>query len=157
MILDERNEFADGVSVAAAAGNAVMGDVIDLGANPTLRDIGNGEPVYLVIRSGTEIITGGVAGTITFSLESDSTADLATSATVHWTSKAFVTDDTAANDAEMGPNALIAIVALPVEAKYERYLGIRRTIGTTTITAGTVDAFLTLDPHGWRAYPEGQN
>jgi hypothetical protein len=55
MIMDERLEFADAVSVAAAAGTALIGDVIDLGS--VHRDIGAGQPVYLVITVDTEIIT----------------------------------------------------------------------------------------------------
>ena len=60
-ILDKRAEFADAVSVAAAAGTALIGSQIDLGV---ARDIGNGEPLYLVLTCDTSIITGGAAGTI---------------------------------------------------------------------------------------------
>jgi hypothetical protein len=42
MILDERLEFADALTCVANVGNAILGDVIDLGASPTLQDIGNG-------------------------------------------------------------------------------------------------------------------
>ena len=92
MILDERTEFADAVSVAAAAGTALIGDVIDL---TVARNIGNGKPVYLVITVDTEIITGGVAGTLIFQLVSDAQAAIATdgTATVHFASRSFVTDD----------------------------------------------------------------
>jgi len=34
MIMDELLEFADAESVAASAGTALIGDVIDLGATP---------------------------------------------------------------------------------------------------------------------------
>ena len=158
MILDERNEFADAASVAAAAGTALIGDVIDLTA--THRDIGSGEPIYLVITTDTEIITGGSAGTIQFILASDAQAAIATdgSATAHWTSRAFVTDDAAANDAQLNAGGVIAVVALPMEgAVYERYLGILATIATTTVTAGKINAFLTHDPAKWSAYAEGAN
>ena len=52
MILDARNEFADATSVAAAAGTALIGNVIDLSV---ARDLGNGEAPYLVITTDTEI------------------------------------------------------------------------------------------------------
>jgi hypothetical protein len=152
MILDERSEFADAVSVAAAAGTAVLGDVIDLG--PNQRDVGNGEPLYFVVTVDTEVITGGVAGTIRFELVSDSTADLATSPTIHFASKDFVTDDAGANDAELNAGGVPVAVAIPVEGPvYERFLGVRRVIGTTTITAGAVSAFLTRDVSKWKSYP----
>ena len=72
MILDERNEFCDATAVAGSAGTALLGDVIDLGA--TANYIGEGEPLYLVIQTDTEIITGGNAGTISFALASDAQA-----------------------------------------------------------------------------------
>ena len=145
MIMDDRLEFADSVSVAAAAGTALIGDVIDLGA--VQRDIGAGQPMWLVITCATSIITGGTAGTIQFSLASDAQAAIATdgSATVHLQSRAFVTDDDALNDQDAGD--VIFAAPLPVEGPlYERYLGILATIGTTTVTAGAINAFLTLDP-----------
>lgn len=158
MIMDERNEFADAASVAAAAGTALIGDQIDLGS--VHRDIGSGEPIYLVITTDTEIITGGSAGTIQFILASDASAAIATdgSATVHWASRAFVTDDAAANDSQMNAGGVIACVALPMEgAVYERYLGILCVIATTTVTAGKINAFLTPDPAKWVSVAEGAN
>lgn len=155
MIMDERTEMADAVSVAAAAGTALIGDQIPLSF---ARDLGNGQPVYLVITCAESIITGGVAGTISFALASDATAAIATdgSATVHFQTKAFVTDDDALNELDAGD--VIACVALPLEGvAYEGFLGILATVATTTVTAGAINAFLTLDPTGWKAYPEGDN
>lgn len=150
MILDERNEFADAVSVAGSAGTALIGDVIDLGG--TSQDIGNGQPLYLVIQTDTEIITGGSAGTIQFTLASDAQAAIATdgSATAHFVSASLVTDDAAANSAALNAGGVIAAVALPM-GTYERYLGILATIGTTTVTAGKINAFLTTDVAKWVA------
>lgn len=150
MILDERNEFADAVSVAGSAGTALIGDVIDLGG--TSQDVGNGQPLYLVIQTDTEIITGGTAGTIKFILASDASASIATdgTATVHFDTGTFVTDDAAANSAALNAGGVIAAVALP-NGTYERYLGILATIGTTTVTAGKINAFLTTDVAKWVA------
>lgn len=155
MIMDERTEFADAVSVAAAAGTALIGDVIDL---EVARGIGNGEPLFLVITVDTSIITGGSAGTISFSLASDAQAAIATdgSATIHFTSKLFVTDDDALNDLDAG--AMAVAVALPLEGPvYERYVGILATIATTTVTAGKINAFLTHDVAKWKAYADAAN
>lgn len=155
MILDELLEFADAESVAAGAGTALIGDVIDL---QEARDIGAGEPVYLVIQCATSIITGGAAGTIKFQLASDAAAAIATdgSATVHFDTGTFVTDGDDANDLDAGDT--IAVVALPMQGNaYERYLGILCTIATTTVTAGAINAFLTKDVAKWTAYADGQN
>lgn len=153
MIMDDFLEFADAASVAAAAGTTLLGDVIDLSS--VQRDVGLGETTYLVITTDTEVITGGAAGTISFSLVSDAQAAIATdgSATVHWSSGNIVTDDAAANDSRLNAGGVIACVALPGEGpKYERYLGILVTIGTTTTTAGKVNAFLTKDQFSRKVY-----
>jgi len=126
MIMDERTEFADAVSVAAAAGTALIGDVID---TEVLRDIGNGQPIYLVIQTTTEIITGGTAGTLLFQLASDSVAAIATdgTATVHFQTDQLVTDDAGANAAQFNAGGIIAMFALPLEGvTYERYIEIGR-------------------------------
>ena len=154
MILDEMFEFADAVSVAAAAGTALIGDVVDLGANH--RDLGVGDPLYLVITTDTEIITGGSAGTLKFQLVSDAQAAIATdgTATVHYDTGTFVTDDANANAAQFAAGGVIAIVALPMEgAVYERYLGILAITATTTTTEGKINAFLTKDVSKWASYP----
>ena len=155
MIMDERTEFADAASVAGSTGTALIGDQIPL---TDLRDVGNGQPIYLVITCSTSIITAGTAGTISFQLVSDETASIATngSATVHYDTGDFVTDDDSLNDLDAGD--VIACVALPLEGnEYEEFLGILATVGTTAVTAGAINAFLTLDPKGWKAYPEGAN
>ena len=158
MILDERTEFADNVDVSASAGTALIGDVIDL---EVARDIGQGQPVYLVIMTGdTEIITGGSAGTLTFQLASDSVAGIATdgSATVHLQTDALVTDDSAANADQFNAGGTILCVPLPLEGvAYERYLGILAVTATTTTTAGTINAFLTLNPSKWTAQADATN
>jgi hypothetical protein len=71
MILDERNEFCDATSAVLAVGNAIIGDVIDLGTAG--RDIGNGEPLYLVIQVDTAFV--GATSTTQFQLCSDSRQD----------------------------------------------------------------------------------
>jgi hypothetical protein len=149
MILDERNEFADAVSVAAAAGTALIGDVIDLKpstTNPNTTVDLEGSDLYLVIQTDTEIITGGAAGTLQFKLSSDAQAAIATdgSATDHIA---------AANSAALNAGGLIYCGKLP-SGSYERYLGILAVTGTTTTTAGKINAFLTSDPALYRAYAD---
>ena len=145
MIIDERTEFCDAVACnTGAAGTYNLGDLINMEVDP---DIGNGQPLYLVISVDTEIITGGTAGTVAFQLVSDSTSTVATDGTqtVHYASKAFVTDDTALTELQAGEVAVC--VALPMEGvAYEQYLAVQQVTGTTAITAGKVNAFLTLDP-----------
>lgn len=156
MILDARTEFADAQSVVGTAGTTInVGSQIDLSV---ARDIGAGQPLYLVINVDTSIITGGVAGTIAFQLASDASASIATNGTqtIHYTSKAFVTDDDALNELDAGETAVI--IALPMEGvAYEQFLGVQAVIGTTDTTAGKINAFLTHDPSKWKAYRDATN
>ena len=157
-IMDETLEFADAESVAAAAGTALIGDVVDLGV---ARDVAKGAPLYLVIQATTEIITAGTAGEIEFQLVSDAQAAISTdgSASVHFSTGQFTTDDAAANSAQLNAGGIpIAVVAIPMEGRvYERFLGILVVTTTTTTTAGAINAFLTLDPIGWKAYADASN
>lgn len=142
MILDERTEFCDATSAVLNIGNAIIGDVIDLGA--TSQDIGNGQPVYLVIQVDTTFV--GTNSTTTFDLCSDSTANLATSKTTHVSTGAIPVASLAAG--------FTKIIALPIEATYERYLGLWETVATANVTAGKINAFLTTTPAKWTASPD---
>ena len=158
MIIDTLNQFTANASVAAAASTALVGDVIDLGATP--QDLGNGKPMYLVIIGGdTAIITGGAAGTIQFELASDAQAAIATdgTASTHLKTGEFVTDDAALNAINIGTNVFMGALPTGAGVAYERYLGVLVTTGTTTTTAGSINAFLTTDPSYWKAYADGAN
>lgn len=145
MILDNFLEFADAAAIALNTTNAIAPntDVIDLGASPTLQDIGNGEPLYLVIQVDT-VFAG--AGNVTFDLVSDSTANLATSKTTHLTTGAIAYTAWTAGTTKIYP--------LPVEATYERYLGLWET-ASGNLTGGKINAFLTHDVSKWVATPDG--
>lgn len=154
MIFDARTEFADAVSVAAAAGTANLTNQIDTGS--VVRDLGNGEEIFLVVSVDTGIVTGGSAGTIAYQLVSDDTASIATNGTqtIHATSKAFTTGASASSANKTAAGDIAWIVALPQGVAYERYLGVQYVIGTTTTTAGKVNAYLTKDKTIWQAYPD---
>jgi len=147
MILDERLEFADATALdTTGAATKLVGDVIDLGA--ASRDIGQGEPLYLCIQVDTAVTSAGDA-TVAFELASDAQAAIAVdgSATSHFKTAAI-------GKANLVTGYRAVMVALP-SGTYERYLGILATVGTAALTAGKVNAFLTKDPNGWKAYPDG--
>lgn len=144
MIIDDRNEFCDATSAILNVGNAIIGDVIDLGSSPTLHDIGNGAPLYLVIQVDTTFV--GATSTTTFDLCSDSTANLATSKTTHVSTGAIPVASLVAGYTK--------IIALPAEVRYERYLGLWETVATANVTAGKINAFLTTTPALWSAPPD---
>lgn len=145
MILDKRNEFCDATALnTGAAGTYLLGDQIDLGV---ARDVGNGQPVYLVITVDTLPTSAAGTATAQFSLASDATAAVSTTtSTVHLLTKAFAIS-------EMAAGQVLAAVALPMEGiAYEQFLGILQTTGTQAFTGGKVNAFLTNDVAKWKAY-----
>lgn len=148
MYVDKQEEFSDSQAVTVTA---ISTNVIDLtqgyGSLTTI-DIGTGEEMYLVIQVDVAAAAAGAA-TVTFTLESDSTADLATSPSVHWQSQAI-------GKATLVAGYEVARVKLPPgPPEYERYLGVRYTIGTGPLTAGSFSAFLTKDIQKNQAYPTG--
>ena len=151
MIIDERTEFCDAVSLnTGAAGTYLRGDQIDTGS--VARDLGTStDCLYLVLQVDTTCTSGGSA-TGQFHLASDSTASVATdgSATYHFSTSAIPV-------ATLVAGYVIAVVALPMGKTYERYLGILQTTGTAAFTAGKINAFLTTDPSLWRHYPDAAN
>jgi len=144
MILDERSEFCDATTLnAGAAGTYLLGNVINL--NKTGLDLGQGDPLWLVIQISTTAASAGSA-TATFKLASDAQAAIATdgTATIH-----LVSDTLAVANLTAGTVVLMA--PLP-RSTYERYLGLLQVTGTAAFTAGKINAFLTTDPNGWKAY-----
>lgn len=135
MILDTQAEFSDSQAVTSTA---ISTNVMDLGATNTLKDLGAGEPVYLVVQTVVAATDTGSDATLTITLESDSTADLATSATVHFSSGAL------AFSAFSPAGTTLVAVRLPA-GSYERYLGVRYTVASGPLTAGQFDAFLVKD------------
>jgi len=144
MYIDELNEFCDAEALAAGTGRQLVGDVIDLGAG--VKDIGHGQPLYLVIQIDTVI--SGTSSTVDFELASDAAAAIATdgSATVHYATGAIA-------EATLVAGYQVCAIALP-QGTYERYLGILANVGTATVT-GAINAFLTTEPNKHLAYADG--
>jgi len=150
MYVDSQELFSDAQAVTSTA---ISTNVLDLNAAsasnvPLLQDIGNGEPIYLVVTTTTACTDTSSDATLTLTLESDSTANLATSATVHISTGAlaFATYATA--------GSVVFAGALP-SGNYERYLGLRYTIADGPLTAGAFTGFLTKDLQRYRYYASG--
>ena len=135
MLLDERNEFADALNIFASAGTALIGDVIDLGV---ARDIGHGQPLYLVIQVTTAFVGSGA--TVDFRLRSDGVAAIhATTSTPHLSTGPLTITQLALGKQH--------VIPLPLEGvPYEQFLGVQAVTATATTTAGAVNAFLTTEP-----------
>jgi len=148
MLVDSRTEFCDNVALnTGAPATFLIGNQIDL---EVVRDVGHGEPIYMVLIVSVTATSGGSA-TAAFELASDSTAAISTStATSHVTIGPFAV-------ANMVAGTILAVVALPDEGNaYEQFLGILQTTATVAFTAGAVDVFLTMHPSGFKVYPDGE-
>lgn len=150
MYVDSQELFSDAQAVTATA---ISTNVLDLNAAsntnvPLLQDIGIGEDIYLVVTTQTTATDTSSDATMTVTLESDSTANLATSPTVHISTGAlaFATYATAGTTIFAG--------RLP-SGNYERYLGVRYTIAAGPLTAGNFNAFLTKDIQRQLYYASG--
>jgi hypothetical protein len=152
MILDERTEFADAATITTATGAHIIGDVIDIGlpgarpgvAGSGTKDLGNGQPVYCVVTIDTAVTSAGAA-TVDFAIYSHTTATITSGAS-------------AVATGAIGKATLVAgythILTLPAGVELNQYVGLVATVGTAALTAGKVNAFLTLDPHGNTSQPD---
>jgi hypothetical protein len=144
MIMDRRTLFCENEACQGTAATRLEGSQIDL---EDARDIGNGQPLYLIITVDVAFV--GATATVNFKLASDATA-------------AVATDGTATEHAQTGPIPIAQLVVgktfvlpLPAEGNvYEQFLGLLVVTAVATTTAGSVTAFLSPDPAGWKAYPE---
>lgn len=143
--------FADAIACnTGAAGTYLLGSQIDIRA---VRDVGNGEELYLVISVDTGIKLALSTGTISFSLASDDSAfDLDEHEHDPLHHAGICHQRYSWTRARLLWGMVLAVVALPWEGNaYERYLGILENTGTTAISAGKINAFLTKMVK-WKAY-----
>lgn len=147
MILDESLEFCDATALnTGAAGTYNIGDIIDIG---TARNIGGNRALYLVVTCAVGIKVASGAGKLAFQLVSDGTDTISTSTqSVHARSGDWATSTT-----EIPVGTVLFAMQLPIEGvPYERYLALQQITTTTAISAGAVNAFLTMDVAKWVAY-----
>lgn len=155
MIQDNLLFFGKDLDASQAAGTALLGSYVDLkGASGLTRSPGSGQPLYIAVICSEQIITGGSAGTIQFSIRSGSDTAITSDVTIHATSIAHLTDDAtaigvaqAAGDIEALENKIggkLLVCSLPA-GSYQRYLGLFYTVATTTTTAGKVTGTILLD------------
>lgn len=142
MIVDNFLNMATAQALnATATGVFNLGSTIDL---TTVRDIGAGKQLYVVIQVTTDLT--GASATVQFQVASDSAATLATSGqSIHAVSGVYT--GTALDTTE---GVIIPLPPMVVGApiQYERYLGVQYTVGAATLSAGAVNAFLTDNPGG---------
>jgi hypothetical protein len=153
MIMDTQSMFsgtiaADGTRTpqGPVTATAISTNVMDLrqpNGTPALVDNGIlGQDLYLVVQC---IQAFNNLTSLTITLESDSTANLATAPVVHYSSGPILL-------AALTANTVLVRVMIP-SGNFKRFLGLRYTVAGTAPAAGTLFGFLTLDPQRNVAYP----
>lgn len=140
---------ADGSRTAQAiTATAISTNVLDArqpAGTPVLKDEGMfGQDLWLVV---SVVQAFNTLTSLTITLESDSTTNLATSPTVHFTKSVLLAGLTA--------GAQVVKVQVPSDFTYERYIGLRYTVVGSNPTLGSLYAFLTLDAQNNLIYPSG--
>jgi hypothetical protein len=156
MIIDLQTTFSGVTSAAgvktgdAVTVTAISANVLDMRnqATPTLVDEGLLEDLWLVVQTDSSAdFTAAGAATLTITLESDSTANLATAPVVHFSTAAIA-------KATLLKNTTVARTAPPSD-DYKRFLGLRYTVATGPFTAGAILAYLTPTLQRNKTYPVG--
>jgi hypothetical protein len=137
-ILDAIWVFSD-AQAQTSTGTHASTDIMDLGAaNP---NIGRGTPLWLTVRVNTAM--AGASGT-TFQVQVQDAADGSTFsylwATSVGTAAGFAGAATSIFSVAAGTN----LIQQPLPAACRRYLRVAYVIGTTVLTGGKWDAFITL-------------
>lgn len=150
MWIDKLTQFCDAVSTGNT-GTRVIGSTVDLSV---ARDIGVGSELYLYVVVETEV-TAASAGTYQIALTSGTDASLSNPVN-HILSASYVTDTT--GNSALPAGTVILNIELPMEGTvYKQFIGIREIVGTANTTGGKITAFLTPDPHKWKAYADAVN
>ena len=139
MYVDALLLFSDAQALTAAAASTSS---VDLGA---VRNLGVGEPLYVVLVVDTALTDTGSNSTVTVDLQGDST----TTFTPDGTQTLFTIAATAA-----AGTTYIARVSPGLAANY-RYLQLYYTMNNGDLSAGAVTTFLTHDVQAFTAYADG--
>ena len=133
------------VSTAQAiTATAVSTDSIDI--QLPNRDLSAGKEFYMCAQWGTAATAAGAA-TVTFEIISADDAALTSGVVSHTTSATI-------GKATLVPGYRVALT-MPMGTKSKRYVGMRYTVATGPLTAGTVTSFQELDQLAYTQYTDG--
>lgn len=144
MILDAQNKFSDPQTVTTGTDTGLVSEhTIDLGA---ARDIGNGRPVYVVVVVTTAFTSAGSNEPLYVDLITDGDAALGSPTVLQRLGTIPA--------ASAAGTKMVGVIAPGYT--YEQYIGLKYTTGGdgTALTAGAVEAFLTLNPDLATAYAD---
>ncbi len=134
MILDKMLEMSSEQALTASALSTYS---VNLSA--LLRDVGKGTPLYAVVVIDTAVATADAAKTVTFSVVSDSTANLATSAVTQLATRAYLGSVLTAGCEPI----VIPLPPISLETT-DQYIGMYYTL-STTFTSFTLSAYIAVE------------
>lgn len=146
MILDGQNIYSDAQAVTASAGSTNQIDHGPLATGNLGRDLGTGQPLYLVVAVVTAFTDAGSDSTVTATLETD--ADSAFGSPVTALSLAVF--------AALSAAGTTRIAHLPPKSPGvdERYSRVFYTVANGNLTTGAFDAFLVENIQQFTAYAD---
>ena len=135
MLIDNEALLSSSQDLSQTTGDYYSTYAYDMGS--TTGDLGSGAPIYVVICVDAAFTSGGSA-TVTFNVidEADSTLD---------SSSVIIVSTRAIAIATLTAGKVITI-PVPAGLITQQFIGLRYDIGTATTTAGTVSAFVSLQP-----------
>lgn len=148
-IMDTLTMFGEDFDCDSETATLLFTNQIDLGAAG--EDPGNGQVVYLNVVVTEAFTDGGDSATLQLRLASDDSATIhATTSTGHFLSAPML-------KAALPLGATFSF-PIPVQGlEYERFLGLQAIVATAGFDAGMLTAWLSLDPIGWKSYPDASN
>jgi len=134
MYVDKQCLLADGLDIGIAAGSVYGSYAYNLGST---KDPGGGKPLYVVCCID-EAVTSSGSATVQIEIvdEEDETID---------SSSVVIcgTEDVAYTRFTLGK---VIVIPVPFGLITQQYLGIKVTVAAATTTAGTLTAFIAVDP-----------
>lgn len=146
MILDKKLEIASGVTLDQTVASVNVGDTLDM---TTVRDLGAGEQLFLVIQIVIAVLAAGGAANVQFSLVSDSQAPVRADG-----NEVIHLETGAIPKATLAAGYQIVIPLPPQTPAWKRYVGVVQTTDTHALTAGTFNAFITKNVKVLKQYSE---
>lgn len=149
MIHDTQLLFSDAQALTATA---VSTNVVDLGI---ARDIGTGDPLYLVVILDVALTDAGSDSTIAVTLQGGATAGATTASQVLFTIPAVATAGSIFVS-RLSPAGLSAARALTTTNPLSyRFIQLTYTVANGNLTTGTVTAFVTTNIEQLPTYATG--
>lgn len=138
MLVDALLLFSDAQAVTSAAGST---NTIDLGA---ARDMGSGEPLYVVVTCDVAMTDSGSDSTLAVALEGDSTDSFTPDSTV-----------TLFTFSALSAAGTTKIALVPPGLMNYRYARLKYTPASGDLTTGSFTAFITKDVQNYTSYADG--